>query len=74
VTGYDSKAFAGLLGEAASGKDTDAMAKQAAEQALADVPVAPLYWPMGGLVHSERLSDVVPEVLGGARLAVVKAG
>jgi oligopeptide transport system substrate-binding protein len=29
---------------------------------------------MGGLVHSERVSDVVPEVLGGARLAVVKAG
>jgi len=74
VTGYDSKAFTGLLGQAASGKDTDAVAKQAAEQALTDVPVAPLYWPMGGLVHSDRLSDVVPEVLGGARLAVVKAG
>jgi peptide/nickel transport system substrate-binding protein/oligopeptide transport system substrate-binding protein len=77
VTGYDSKSFAGLLGQAASSKDpaqTTDFAKQGAEQALADVPVAPLYWPMGGLVHSEKVSDVVPEVLGGARLAVVKAG
>jgi peptide/nickel transport system substrate-binding protein/oligopeptide transport system substrate-binding protein len=77
VTGYDSKAFAGLLAQAASSKDaaqTTTLAKQAAEQALADVPVAPLYWPLGGLVHSDKLSDVVPEVLGGARLSAVKVG
>jgi peptide/nickel transport system substrate-binding protein/oligopeptide transport system substrate-binding protein len=77
VTGYDSKAFAGLLSQAASSRDaaaTTALAKQAADQALADAPVAPLYWPLGGLVHSEKLSGVVPEVLGGARLAVVKVG
>jgi peptide/nickel transport system substrate-binding protein/oligopeptide transport system substrate-binding protein len=77
VTGYDSKAFSGLLAQAASSKDagqTTDLAKQAAEQALTDVPVAPLYWPLGGLVHSDRLSGVVPEVLGGARLAAVKVG
>ncbi|WP_427892206.1 peptide ABC transporter substrate-binding protein [Kribbella sp. GL6] len=77
VTGYDSKSFAGLIAQAASSKDADSTtnyAKQAAEQALADLPVAPLYWPVGGLVHSDRLSGVVPEVLGGARLSVVKVG
>jgi peptide/nickel transport system substrate-binding protein/oligopeptide transport system substrate-binding protein len=77
VTGYDSKTFAGLLAQAASSKDagtTTNLAKQAADQALADLPVAPLYWPIGGLVHSDRLSGVVPEVLGGARLSVVKVG
>jgi peptide/nickel transport system substrate-binding protein/oligopeptide transport system substrate-binding protein len=77
VTGYDSKAFAGLLTQAASARDaatTTALAKQGAEQALADTPIAPLYWPVGGLVHAEKLSGVVPEVLGGARLAAVKVG
>ena len=77
VTGYDSKTFTGLLAQAASSKDADStttFAKQAADQALADLPVAPLYWPIGGLVHSEKLSGVVPEVLGGARLSVVKVG
>jgi len=77
VTGYDSTTFAGLLGQAASATDADtttALAKQGAEQALADTPVAPLYWPLGGLVHAEKLSGVVPEVLGGARLAVVEVG
>jgi oligopeptide transport system substrate-binding protein len=77
VTGYDSKTFAGLLAQAASDRDaaaTTALAKQGAELALADAPIAPLYWPLGGLVHSDKLSGVVPEVLGGARLAVVKVG
>jgi peptide/nickel transport system substrate-binding protein/oligopeptide transport system substrate-binding protein len=77
VTGYDSTGFSGLLAQAASSKDANAttdFAKQAADQALADLPVAPLYWPLGGLVHSDKLSGVVPEVLGGARLSVVKAG
>jgi peptide/nickel transport system substrate-binding protein/oligopeptide transport system substrate-binding protein len=77
VTGYDSKAFTGMLAQAASSKDagaTTTFAKQAADQALADLPVAPLYWPQGGLVHSDKLSGVVPEVLGGARLSVVKVG
>jgi oligopeptide transport system substrate-binding protein len=77
VTGYDSKSFNGLLAQAASSKDagsTTNFAKQAADQALADLPVAPLYWPIGGLVHSDKLSGVVPEVLGGARLSAVKVG
>jgi peptide/nickel transport system substrate-binding protein/oligopeptide transport system substrate-binding protein len=77
VTGYDSPAFSGLLAQAASSEDADAttrFADQATEQALADLPVAPLYWPIGGLVHSENLTGVVPEVLGGARLADVKVG
>lgn len=74
VTGYESSGFADLMAEAASAPDTDQateLAQQATAVALADVPVTPLLWPKGGIVHAENISGVVPEFLGGPHLASV---
>lgn len=72
TTGYDSPDFTALLGDAASATDADettSQAIEAAELALSEVPITPLFWPKGGLIHSEKLDNVVPETLGGAHLA-----
>lgn len=72
TTGYSSPEFASLLAEAASAAspdETTSLATQAAELALSEVPITPLFWPKGGLAHSERLDNIVPETLGGAYLA-----
>ena len=53
-------------------EETTAQVPAAVDLALADAPVAPLFWPRGGLVHSESVSGVVPEFLGGARLALLE--
>jgi peptide/nickel transport system substrate-binding protein/oligopeptide transport system substrate-binding protein len=53
-------------------EDTTEQVRAAVDLALADAPVAPLFWPEGGLVHSENVSGVVPEFLGGARLSLLE--
>ncbi|WP_397563437.1 ABC transporter substrate-binding protein [Spongiactinospora sp. 9N601] len=74
VTGYDSKDFAALLGKAAKAPEEEVLARtrEATGQALADLPLTPLFQPTGALAHSERVSGVRPEFLGGVRLAAVK--
>lgn len=72
VTSYDNPEFTGAMNtavtDASSIEATTEQVREAVDLALADVPVAPLFWPMGGLVHSEDVSGVVPEFLGGASL------
>jgi oligopeptide transport system substrate-binding protein len=58
--------------EATTIEETTTQLTAAVDLALADAPVAPLFWPRGGLVHSESVSGVVPEFLGGARLALLE--
>ncbi|GLW99426.1 ABC transporter substrate-binding protein [Microtetraspora sp. NBRC 16547] len=76
VTGYDSPEFASLLGKAASAAPDDAvtLTREAAKTALDTLPLAPLYRPVGGLVHSARVGGVRPEFLGGVVLAAVTVG
>jgi oligopeptide transport system substrate-binding protein len=78
VTGYDNPEFTQAMNAAVTKESTiEATTEQvraAVDLALADAPVAPLFWPQGGLVHSEDVSGVVPEFLGGARLASLEVG
>jgi len=78
VTGYDNpeftQAMTAAVTENASIEDTTEQVRAAVDQALADAPIAPLFWPQGGLVHSEKVSNVVPEFLGGARLSLLEVG
>ncbi|MEV0614626.1 ABC transporter substrate-binding protein [Nonomuraea sp. NPDC050404] len=72
---YDNSSFGETLAKAASAaKPEDAVkyAAQAASAALAEMPIAPLYYPKAGLVHSDRVSGVSAEVLGGAHLSGIK--
>jgi oligopeptide transport system substrate-binding protein len=77
-TGYDNPEFTRAMNTAVTKEstieDTTEQVRAAVDMALADAPVAPLYWPRGGLVHSENVSGVVPEFLGGARLASLEVG
>ncbi|MFD0664863.1 peptide ABC transporter substrate-binding protein [Thermocatellispora tengchongensis] len=74
VTGYDDEEFASLLRKAAAAEPDQAMglAQEATRTAMAAVPLSPLFQPVGGLVHSKKLSNVTPEFLGGARIAAIK--
>ena len=78
VTGYDNPEFTSAMEaavtQASTIEDTTEQVSSAVDLALADAPVAPLFWPSGGLVHSETVSGVVPEFLGGARLALLEVG
>jgi oligopeptide transport system substrate-binding protein len=77
ITGYDEQEFNALLDEAASASELDKtteLTQQAVETALEATPIAPLYWPQGGLAHAENLSNVEPEFLGGARLSRIEVG
>ncbi len=77
VTGYENAEVKKFLGEAAGAGSSDeavAKSKAAAERALTDVPLTPVYFPKGGLVHSTKIGNVVPEVLGGPHLAAVTVG
>jgi len=73
VTGYDNPEFTSALTAAVTEtttiEDTTARAQDAVDLALADAPIAPLFWPEGGLVHAEDVEGVEPEFLGGASLA-----
>ena len=74
VSGYDSEEFAGLMSGAASAEDADGVVSQTQDAvglALEDLPITPIFHPVGGLVHSENLSGVVAEPLGGPKLAAV---
>lgn len=76
VTGYDNKEFTAALNAAVTETsdigETTEQVQAAVDLALADMPIAPLYWPQGGLVHSENVEGVVPEFLGAARLALLE--
>jgi len=73
VTSYDNDKFTAAMTAAATKSSTiDQTTEQvraAVDLALADAPVAPLFWPKGGLVHGEEITSVKPEFLGGASLA-----
>ncbi|GAA2880181.1 ABC transporter substrate-binding protein [Streptosporangium fragile] len=76
ITGYDDKEFASLLGRAASAGPDEAIGftQEATGHALGDLPLAPLFWPVGGLAHSAKIGGVRPEFLGGVALASVTVG
>lgn len=74
VTGYSNSQVDSLLAEAARAEGSDesvAKSKAAAERALKDVPLTPVYFPKLGLVHAPSIGNVTPEVLGGPKLADV---
>lgn len=73
VTGFDSPEFAGQLAAAADGTTDEALglAQQATRTAMAGLPLAPLFQPVGGLPHSAKVGDVRPEFLGGVVLSAV---
>ncbi|MFJ2017745.1 peptide ABC transporter substrate-binding protein [Streptomyces nodosus] len=74
VTGYNSPAFDQELGNAARAQSADAATgfiRQAASTALADMPLAPVYFPEAGLVHSTRVSNVAIDYLADADLSKV---
>lgn len=75
VTGYDNPEVVELLDAAAAAttpEETTQLTQEAVATALADLPVAPLFAPVGGLVHAENLSGVIAEPLGGPKLATVE--
>lgn len=68
--GYEGAEANELLAQAAS--DPEALTEktqQATEAALADAPIAPVYYPSAAMVWSENLDGVTPEFLGGPHLA-----
>lgn len=73
VTGYDNKEFTAKMNAAVTSsgdlEQTTEQVKAAVDLALADTPIAPLFWPQGGLIHDTDIGGVVPEFLGGASLA-----
>lgn len=74
VTGYSSQQVTDDLAAAASAgdpKDALAKTKAAAEVALEDLSLTPVYFPKGGLVSSAKVTAVSAEVLGGPQLAKV---
>jgi oligopeptide transport system substrate-binding protein len=73
VTGYDGKAFTEKLAEAAraDSRRADELTHEAARAALTDFPLAPVYFPQTGLVHSARVSGVAIDYLADADLARV---
>jgi peptide/nickel transport system substrate-binding protein/oligopeptide transport system substrate-binding protein len=75
VTGYDGAHFGQLMDQAAQAGSPDQVvtfAQRATDAAMADLPVAPLYYPVGAVVHSQRLGGVRTEYLGDVDLAAVK--
>lgn len=77
MTRYDDEEFGDLMSRSAASGDPDeatSLAAQAATHALDSAPLTPLYYPKAGLVHSERVTAVVPEFLGGPRLASISVG
>jgi oligopeptide transport system substrate-binding protein len=74
VTGYDSAAFAKQLDAAArAGSPATAQLyiRQAGTTALSDMPLAPVYYPQTGLVHSKRVGNVAIDYLADADLSKV---
>ena len=74
ATGYSSDAVTALLDKALNAGSSDeftSYVQQASKTCLSDLQVAPLYYPVGGLLHGTKLSNVYPELLGGADLAAV---
>jgi peptide/nickel transport system substrate-binding protein/oligopeptide transport system substrate-binding protein len=73
VTGFDNAAFTGLLAQAATASPDRALtlSQQGVKAAMDDLPLTPLYQPMGGLIHSKRVGNMTAEVLGGPHVAGV---
>ncbi|WP_329363364.1 ABC transporter substrate-binding protein [Streptomyces sp. NBC_00669] len=74
VTGYKSAGFDALMDKAAGATTTaDGLrfARQAGRTAMADLPLAPLYYPVSGAVHAKRLSGVRLGYLGDVDLSSV---
>lgn len=72
LSGYDDATFTAMLGEATAAQDpedADSLAAAAATYGLSSTPVAPLYYPTAGLVHSEDVEGTTHEFLGGVNLA-----
>ncbi len=77
ASAYSSDKVTALLDEAMKASSDAAFTQkvqEASKAALADLPIAPLYYPVGGLLHAKNLSHVQPELLGGADLAAVVVG
>jgi oligopeptide transport system substrate-binding protein len=77
TTGFESTAVAAQMTKAAQASSPDqaiGFAQQAAKTALTDLPLAPVYFPAGALIHSTKLSNIVDEYLGDVHLATVTVG
>jgi peptide/nickel transport system substrate-binding protein/oligopeptide transport system substrate-binding protein len=74
VTGYKSPGFDALMGQAAAATSTTAgmqFAQQAGRTAMADLPLAPLYYPVSGAVHAKKLSGLQLGYLGDVDLSSI---
>lgn len=73
VTGFSDATFTQLLAQAAQAPTAQAtaLAQQAVNQAMTQLPLAPLYIPQGGIVHSARTGNITATFLGGASLTSV---
>lgn len=77
VTGYSNPQVTALINRAAASGNPGqviSLTQQAAKAALGGMPIAPLYFPQTGLVHSKQLGSIEPEFLGDAHLASVTGG
>ncbi|CAG6391198.1 ABC transporter substrate-binding protein [Streptomyces cocklensis] len=74
VTGYKSAGFDALMGQAAAATSTTSgmqFAQQAGRTAMADLPLAPLYYPVSGAVHAKKLSGLQLGYLGDVDLSSI---
>lgn len=74
VTGFKDAGFSALMNRAAAATSTGEgvqIAQQAAKAAMADLPLAPLYYPVSGAVHAKNLSNLRLGYLGNIDLASV---
>ncbi|NUS16638.1 MAG: ABC transporter substrate-binding protein [Streptomyces sp.] len=74
VTGYKDAGFSDLMNRAAAATSTGEgvqLAQQAAKAAMADLPLAPMYYPVSGAVHAKKLSGVRMGYLGDVDLSSV---
>ncbi|WP_079176253.1 peptide ABC transporter substrate-binding protein [Actinacidiphila rubida] len=74
VGGYKSGAFDSLMNRAAAATTSGAglkLAQQATRTAMADLPLAPLYYPVSGAVHAKKLSGLQLGYLGDVDLSSV---
>lgn len=74
VTGYKNDTVAAALADAASASSPEqatSEVQKASDIALGDLPLAPLYYPVTGIVHATNLKDASIDYLAEPRLAQI---
>ncbi|WP_159618407.1 peptide ABC transporter substrate-binding protein [Ruania rhizosphaerae] len=77
MTKFSDPAFDEALSGAKAAADLEQAAQQAADAAeigLAEAPITPIFYPSAGIVHSEGLTNIQAELLGGVNIAAIERG